>query len=170
MHGKNKELGTGLINAIKKQLGLKWGIEMEYRYPVRMLPDDNGTILVTFPDVPEAITFGENEQDALARAAEALEAALAGYIDKNVDIPRPSQPKTKRTIVIGLPALTDAKVSLYTAMRRADVTRAELARQLGWQKSQIGRLLDLNHESRLDKIEQALRALGKRLEIRVTAA
>jgi antitoxin HicB len=65
---------------------------MEYRYPVRMLPDDNGTILVTFPDVPEAITFGENEQDALTRAAEALEAALSIYIDKNADIPRPSRP------------------------------------------------------------------------------
>ena len=135
-----------------------------------MLPDDNGTILVTFPDVPEAITFGENEEDALTRAAEALEAALSIYIDKNVEIPKPSRPNTKRTVVIGIPALTDAKISLYTAMRRAGVTRAELARQLGLQKSQIGRLLDLNHESRLDQIERALRALGKRLEIRVTAA
>src|SRR5258708_2493468 len=143
---------------------------MEYRYPVKMLPDDNGTILVTFPDVPEAITFGENEEDALTRAAEALEAALSIYIDKNVEIPKPSRPNTKRTVVIGIPALTDAKISLYTAMRRASVTRAELARQLGLQKSQIGRLLDLNHESRLDQIERALRALGKRLEIRVTAA
>ncbi len=136
---------------------------MEYRYPVKMLPDDNGTILVTFPDVPEAITFGENEEDALTRAAEALEAALSIYIDKNVEIPKPSRPNTKRTVVIGIPALTDAKISLYTAMRRAGVTRAELARQLGLQKSQIGRLLDLNHESRLDQIERALRALGKRL-------
>jgi antitoxin HicB len=143
---------------------------MEYRYPVRMLPDDNGTVLVTFPDVPEAITFGENEQDALTRAAEALEAALSIYIDRNADIPKASQPKAKVSLVIGLPALTNAKISLYAAMRRAGVTRAELARQLGWQKSQVGRLLDLNHESRLDQIERALRALGKRLEIRVTAA
>lgn len=142
---------------------------MEYRYPIRMLPDDNGTILVTFPDVPEAITFGENEQDAITRAAEALEAALSIYIDKNADIPKASQLKAKG-LLVGLPALTNAKISLYTAMRRAGVTRAELARQLGWQKSQIGRLLDLNHESRLDQIERALRALGKRLEIRVTAA
>jgi antitoxin HicB len=143
---------------------------MEYKYPVKLTPDDNGTLVVTFPDVPEAITFGENRQDALKRAAEALEAALSIYIDKNVDIPKPSPAKSRRTAFIGLSALANAKVSLYRAMRRAGVTRAELARQLGWQKSQIGRLLDLNHDSRLDQIEQALAALGKRLEIRVTTA
>src|ERR1700686_2846176 len=98
---------------------------MEYRYPVKMRPDDNGTILVTFPDVPEAITFGENEQDALTRAAEALEAGLSIYIDRNAHIPKARQPKAKGPLVIGLPALTNAKISLYTAMRRAGVTRAE---------------------------------------------
>jgi antitoxin HicB len=96
-----------------------------------------------------------------------LEAALSFYVDGNRDIPKPSR---MRGHFVGLPALSEAKVALYQAMRRAKVSRAELARRLGWQRSQVGRLLDLNHESRLDQIEAALAALGKKLELRVTAA
>jgi antitoxin HicB len=33
-------------------------------YPVTLERDDNGTILVSFPDLPEAHTFGEDESDA----------------------------------------------------------------------------------------------------------
>jgi antitoxin HicB len=37
------------------------------RYAVTLGPDDNGTILVTVPDIPEAVTFGEARDNALAR-------------------------------------------------------------------------------------------------------
>jgi antitoxin HicB len=141
-----------------------------YKYPVRLRKDDNGAVLVTFPDVPEAITFGEDEDDALQRASEALEAALSIYIDKRLDIPAPSRPKGKKAHLVGVPALTEAKVALYTAMRARGVRKAELARRLGWQKSQVDRLLDLNHASRLDQVEQALGALGKALVLVVRDA
>ena len=116
-----------------------------YQYPARFQRDDNGTILVTFPDVPEAITFGRNEQDALRRAAEALEAALSIYIERRLDIPVPSRPRGRMSRLVGLPALCEAKVALYAAMRVAGVRKADLARRLSWQKSQVDRLLDLNH-------------------------
>src|SRR5438046_5269233 len=47
-----------------------------FTYPVELKRDDNGTILVTFPDVPGAITFGEDEKDALEHAVDALETML----------------------------------------------------------------------------------------------
>jgi antitoxin HicB len=137
-----------------------------YRYLANFTPDSNGTVLVTFPDVPEAITFGEDEEDACRRGAEALEAALSMYMDQGLDIPKPAQ-RTAGGRTIGLPALSDAKVCLYTAMRKAGITKAELARRLGWRKSQVGRLLDLEHDSRMDQIEAAFRVLGKRIEFRV---
>jgi antitoxin HicB len=137
------------------------------KYAVKLLPDPKQGYTVTFPDVPEAITEGNTLEEALERASEALEAALSFYIDENRDIPKPSRTSGR---LVGLPALSEAKVALYQAMRRGKITRAELARRLGWQKSQVGRLLDLNHESRLDQIEAALGTLGKKLEVRVTAA
>jgi antitoxin HicB len=132
-------------------------------YPVELKRDTNGTLLVTFPEFAEAVTFGEDESDALLRAVDALETVLAAGMDDREDIPLPS-PAAGRPCAV-LPALTAAKVLLYRAMREGGVRKADLARRLGWHGPQIDRLLDLNHASRLDQIEAALAALGKRLTV-----
>ena len=76
------------------------------KYPVKLTRDTNDTILVTFPDVPEAITFGDDEQEALLRASDALEAALAMYVDDRRDIPQPSSVK-RGMRAVSLPALSE---------------------------------------------------------------
>ena len=45
---------------------------MVMRYGVVLTPDDNDTVLVTAPDLPDATTFGEDREDALARAVDAI--------------------------------------------------------------------------------------------------
>ncbi len=57
-----------------------------FDYPVTMTPDD-GTVLVTFPDVPEAITFGMDEDEALLNAIDALETGLSFYVDARKALP-----------------------------------------------------------------------------------
>jgi antitoxin HicB len=137
-------------------------------YRVDLSPDSNATLLVTFPDFPEAVTFGEDETDALVRAVDALETVLAARIDDREEIPLPS-PVAGRPRVV-LPALTAAKVLLYRAIREAGVRKADLARRLGWHGPQVDRLLDLDHASRLDQIEAALAVLGKRLSVELQDA
>jgi antitoxin HicB len=133
------------------------------RYPVN-LPREGSSTLVSFPDFPNVHTFGEDEEEALARAVDALETYLMAMIDDREAIPEPSRLKRgQRTIT--LPALTEAKIALYRQMRAAGVGKAELARRLHCHLPQIDRLLDLSHASRLDQIEQALLAVGKRLTI-----
>jgi antitoxin HicB len=138
-------------------------------YPVKLIRDSNDTILVDFPDVPDAHTFGDDEDEALLRASDALETALAGYIAMRRDIPPPSRPKRGQHSV-ALPLLSEAKISLYTAMRQANVGKAELARRLNCHMPQVDRLLDLMHASRMDQIEAALRVLGKRISISIEDA
>jgi antitoxin HicB len=72
--------------------------------------------------------------------------------------------------VISLPALSNAKVELYRAMKAARVGKAELARRLHCHLPQIDRLLDLSHASRLDQLEAAFQALGKELKIEIADA
>ena len=36
-----------------------------FNYPIDIAYLDNGDVMVQFPDVPEAITYGENEDFAL---------------------------------------------------------------------------------------------------------
>src|SRR5439155_24534572 len=69
----------------------------------------------------------------------------------------------KNVRIVLLSALAEAKIGLYQAMRAAGIRKADRARRLGWQRSQVDRLLDLRHASRLDQIETALGALRKRL-------
>ncbi|EAR21900.1 type II toxin-antitoxin system HicB family antitoxin [Nitrococcus mobilis] len=138
-------------------------------YPVILTPDTNGTLLVTCPDLPEVTTFGEDEAEALARAVDALETMIAARIDDREDVPLPSEPGEGQRAV-RLSALTAAKVLLYAEMRAQGVRKAELARRLHWHMPQVDRLIDLNHASRLDQIEAALAALGKRLDVTVKAA
>ncbi len=59
-------------------------------YTVILEPDDNGTLLVTCPDLPEVTTFGEDQEDALRRAGAAIEEALAARIAHGERIPVPS--------------------------------------------------------------------------------
>ena len=134
-------------------------------YPLVIEPDDNETLLVTCPDLPEVSTFGEDEEDALRRASEAIEEALAARMVRRESIPPPS-PLCGRKAA-SLPPLTAAKVGLYQAMRQAGIGKAELGRRLGWHGPQIDRLLDLNHRSKIEQIGQALRAVGKVLVVSV---
>lgn len=134
-------------------------------YPVTLTPDD-GTVLVAFPDVPEAITFGVDEDEALLQAVDALETALSFYVDARKPLPTPSKAKRgQRTVRPG--ALECAKLGVYQAMVTEGVKKSELARRLGWHLPQVDRLFDLRHASRLDQLEQAARVLGRELEVRV---
>jgi antitoxin HicB len=75
------------------------------RYPAILEPDTNDTILVSFPDFPEAHTFGNDETEALARAADLLEDVLTDYIESHREIPPPSKAR-KRDRLVTLPSLT----------------------------------------------------------------
>ena len=139
------------------------------RYPVKLSRDDNGTFLVTAPDFPEVATFGEDEGDALVRAADAIATAMQGHISDRQDIPRPSPPKRGHKFAT-LSALTWAKLELYRAMLNTKTNKAALARRLQVHPPQIDRLLDLDHDSRVDQIENAARAMGRELHIEVRPA
>ena len=132
-------------------------------YPIT-LEDDDGTVLATSPDFPELTTFGDDSDEAIARAVHALEEAIAARIHDRKDIPTPSPGDTYAI----LPTLTSVKVMLYQGMRDQGVGKAELARRLGWHLPQVDRVLDVQHRSRLDAMDAALGAIGRRL--RVTAA
>lgn len=136
-----------------------------WSYPIVLTQDSNDTLLVTFPDVPEAITVGENKEDACAQALDALEAAFEIYFAQKRQIPMPSRAKRGQSVVT-LPALVATKVLLANAMVQKNVRKADLARRLNVNQVQIDRLLKLNHSSKLEMVESALAALGKRLEIR----
>lgn len=135
-----------------------------FAYPVELTQDDNGTLLVTCPDLPEVTTFGEDYADAMARARDAVEEALAARIADRQDIPLPSPGAD----MVALPTQTALKVNLYQLMRRRQVSKAELARRLHWHRPQVDRLLNLRHTSDLDRLDAAFDELDARVDVRVS--
>jgi len=139
----------------------------EFAYPVMLTPDEiEGGFVVTFPDLPEAITQGEDTASALEEAADALEEAIAGRIRRGDPIPRPSTTGA-RQLQVPVPALTAAKAALYLALRETGISKSELAARLGCDEKEVRRLLDPRHPSKLQRIEKALSALGKGLAVRL---
>ena len=134
-------------------------------YPVTLERDDNDTILVSFVDFPEAHTFGDTEEEALTRAADALATVIDAYIKDRRPIPLPSATVTRHRVT--MPALVETKVHLYAAMRDAKITKSELARRLHVHGPQVDRLLEMTHGSKLEQLEAAFGALGKRLVVGV---
>jgi antitoxin HicB len=140
-------------------------------WPVDLIPDEEGGFIVNFPDLPNGWSQGETREEALARAEDLLEEMILGHMAGSEDIPPPALPSVgDNRPLVALPALTAAKLEAYRAMRAAGLNKRQLAERLGWQPSQVTRLFDGRHASRLDQIEAALVALGRRLVIDSEAA
>jgi antitoxin HicB len=133
------------------------------RYPIK-LRRDGEHFLVTFPDIPEAITQGETQEEALEQAMDALETALDFYFDAGRIVPEPSPLKKKQPFV-ELPVSISAKVLLLNEMLRQKVRPAELARRLKTTPQEVNRLVNIRHTSKIDGIASALKALGKTLQV-----
>jgi len=133
-----------------------------YAYPVE-ITNDGDSVLLIFPDIPEAITFGADADEALLQGIDALETALEMYVDERRAIPVPSAADGRDLVAPS--ALVQAKLGLYDQMRRQRIKKSELARRLGWHMPQVDRVLDMHHASHFKQIEQAASALGRHVHV-----
>jgi antitoxin HicB len=142
-------------------------------YLIKLTPDDNGTYLVTCPAFPEVTTFGETDGEIERAAIAAIEEAIAARVSYGEPLPAPALPAKapgRNSRFVKLPAMTVLKVQLSIVLRESGLTRAELARRLGWHREQVDRLFRLDHASRLDQLEAAFKALQRELDVRVVDA
>jgi antitoxin HicB len=137
----------------------------QFNYPVKLTKQKEGGYLVQFPDLPEAITQGENIEDALNEAIDCLEEAIAHRITKKLDIPAPSQ--RKRCKYVSLSTTFAAKTALYLAMKEKKLSNTSLAKKLDCDEKDVRRLLDPHYHSKLPRIEEALHILGKKIQIAI---
>ncbi len=139
---------------------------MRYVYDVTITPQEDGSYLVRFPQIPEAITDGDTVEEAREQAVDALVAALGGYIEFGRPLPQPGS----RPDAIAVPPLQASKLALYVAMKAARVSNTELAKRLGVTETVVRRLIDLDHRSHIEQVTRALALLGKRIVLDVEAA
>lgn len=137
-------------------------------FPALLTPDEqDGGFIVTFHDLPEAITQGDDIEQSLFEAADCLEEAIATRIDDKLDIPEPSSVRTGE-YKVAVPVQTALKAALYLAMRSKGITKVHLASALNTHERQVRRILSPHHKTQLPTIERALALLGQRIELLLT--
>jgi antitoxin HicB len=132
--------------------------------------DDNATLLVSCGAFPEVVTYGDDLEQASGHALGAIEEAIAARMSDGRPVPVSSSHEDsvgQDTFVVMLPQQTAQKVLLYALLREAGMTRAELARRLGWHREQVDRLFRLDHASRAGQLDAAFAALGREVEVAV---
>jgi antitoxin HicB len=144
------------------------GGEMSHVYSLLLEPEPAGGFTVTFPDIGYGATYGASREEALLQAEDMLEEAILGMIAHNEAVPVPSPAKGRP--LVRLPALTAAKLEVYRAMRQAGLDAGQLAQRLGWPPKKIAHIFDGYHVVRLEQLETALAALGRRLVVTLEPA
>ncbi len=143
---------------------------MRYTYPCVLTPEeDDGGFNVTFPNVPEALTCGDDRAEALEMAEDALVVALCAYVDNSEALPVPSEAEGGQ-VMVAVPPIVAAKLALYTAMRKQGITAGELADRLGLSSDAVRKVMDPDYGSHLTQVEKALRAVGRSLVVEDRAA
>ena len=133
-----------------------------FAYPAVFSRDEEGRLLVGFPDFPTAHTDGTNASEAMEEAIDCLGSSIAFAMADKATVPKPSRLKRGQKLV-PVPLWIVAKLALYWTIRELGMSQSELARRLKVRETVVRRMLDPNHDTRSEKIQAALEALGKRV-------
>jgi antitoxin HicB len=136
-------------------------------YHARFEPGEKRGIVVSFPDVPEAITQSDDEADAYAQAEEALGLAPLTYPARGLPLPRVKAHRGEGLVPVAVEAEVAAKLAVIEAVRVAGISKSEFARRIGKDEKEARRILDPKHPTKLTALTAALRELGQRLVIGV---
>lgn len=134
-------------------------------YPAIFTKEVNGYSVI-FRDIPEAITCGDDWEDAMFMAKDALITALDFYFEDQRTVPPPSSAQAD-DVLIELPASLYAKVLLLNEMVKQKISNVELARRIDVRPQEMQRITNLNHPTKIDTIAKSLSALGKQLILEV---
>lgn len=138
-----------------------------YVYRAEFERGSRSGIVVSFPDVPEAITEGRDMADARTMAEEALGLALLTYPERGMPLPK-RRSKSRRLVEIAVAPDVAAKLAVLESFVTSGISKSELARRIGKDEKEVRRILDPKHPTKLPALTAALRALGKRLVVGVT--
>ena len=135
-------------------------------YPAVLTPNGEGGYIVTFPDVPEAITEIWDKAELEEIATDCLVTAVDFYIEDHRLFPAASKPK-KDHVIVQLPISISAKILLLNTMVASNIRPADLAKKLGVKPQEVNRIIDTGHTTKIDTIAKALDVLGKNLQLSI---
>jgi antitoxin HicB len=133
------------------------------RYPITLERLDDRTVMATCPTVPEIMTAGKDESDALDMALDAALTVFCAMMDDN-EIPLPSDIDPDAPF-IELPPMAVVKLAIYQGMRDQGVSQLKMARACLPTRNPCGGFW-ICTIAPSGTLEMALEALGYRAVVR----
>lgn len=121
-------------------------------------PQKEGGFTVCFPDLPEAITEGKTEEEALDNASKVLTLTLDGRMDDGEIIPEPMH--QGGVMVYPSPLCQSAILMRKSRMNRP---LSDIAKTLQTSWTAAKRLENPHHATNIKQIDKAAAIFGKRL-------
>ena len=140
---------------------------MDIHFPARLIGQKDGTLLVEFPDLPGAVTYGRTLNEAASNAREALSAYLSSMIKHGEPIPAPGSRRRGRGVMLLITPDAKTQAALLIREARGERTIADLATALETSWPSAKRLEDPEHWPSLRTLDRAAEALGLRLVLRL---
>ena len=143
---------------------------MRFTYPARLRQYGDDEVVVSFRDLPECLTSGSDENEALLEARDALEEAVAGRIRRDEHLPSPSLREANEQYV-AVPVDMAAKAAFVLAFRASGLTCGALADRLGIDERSVHKMLNPRHATSASRIDElkALSALDRERKSSVLA-
>lgn len=141
-----------------------------FNFAVKLAFDSqNQSWEVSSRDLPLLHSVGDTIEEALLEAKDGIITAISLEMDMRRPIPVASPPEKGEYLVVA-PVLVAMKAALYNAMIETGTRKADLARRLGVNPPQVDRLLDVEHSSKVEKLELALAQVGRKAQVEFLAA
>ena len=133
---------------------------------------DGDGFIVLFPAIPQIVTGGATFSEARNNASDALEVALLTLVHDNVELPSDFRRDMDDSAshIVHISASVAAKLEFIIAFRQSGLTRVALAERLGKAETEVRRMLNPYHGTKLAMLETAIGALGKRFVLKVEHA
>lgn len=138
-------------------------LEVRMAWPARFERQEDGNILVRFPDIPQALTEGADEDEAMTEARDALAEAVAAIVKQGAKLPLPG---ADGDVMVPLDPAIAIKALLHYAMGEAGLTKSALARAMGLDEKEVRRMLNPAHRgTKIARYTDALAACGFLVEV-----
>lgn len=139
-------------------------------YPTTVRQERDRRYHAYAPAMPEAVASGATRAEALNEMRQALVAAVRGRIKDGMALWPPPDAERSHPDRLSLPAHLAAKASVYAAWRAANISKVTLAKRLNRTETEVRRILDPDHGTKLDQLSEAAEALGGHLSVSFEAA
>jgi antitoxin HicB len=110
------------------------------------------------------VASGTTPEEALDKAREWLLAEAGIALESAQKLPDPSDPE-EGEVLVEMPVTAQVKLLLLYELIDRNMTASELARRMGVPRSSVQNIIKADHATKIDTLDRALRALGKKINI-----